>query len=90
MDLITKVRKNMKPVPHTHFDQTLLKRRSLIEIVFDDLKNFCQIEHMRHRSHATFIVNLMSGIIAQCLIPNKPRLAPMLSAPACRLSAIPS
>jgi transposase len=36
--LITKVRKNMKPVPHTPFDQPLLKRRSLIETVFDELK----------------------------------------------------
>jgi hypothetical protein len=34
LDLIIKVRKNMKPVQHTRFDQALLKRRSLIETVF--------------------------------------------------------
>jgi hypothetical protein len=84
LELITKVRKNMKPVHHTPFDQTLLKRRSLIEAVFDELKNLCQIEHTRHRSHANFIVNLMSGIVAYCLMPNKPRLPLMFSAPACR------
>jgi hypothetical protein len=28
----------MKPVQHTPFDQALLKRRSLIETVFDELK----------------------------------------------------
>jgi transposase len=84
MDFITKVRKNMKPVQHTPFDQALLKRRSLIETVFDELKNLCQVEHTRHRSHANFIVNLMSGIVAYCLMPNKPRLSLMSSAPAWR------
>lgn len=81
---ITKVRKNMKPLQHTPFDQALLKRRSLIETVFDELKNLCQVEHTRHRSHANFIVNLMSDIIAYCLMPNKPRLSTNSCAPACQ------
>ena len=84
LDLITKVRKNMKPVQHTPFDQALLKRRSLIETVFDELKNLCQVEHTRHRSHANFIVNLMSGIVAYCLMPNKPQLSIKSCAPTCR------
>ena len=84
LELITKVRKNMKPVQHSPFDQALLRRRSLIETVFDELKNLCQVEHTRHRSHANFIVNLMSGIVAYCLMPNKPRLPLISSAPACR------
>lgn len=74
IDLITKGRKNMKPIVHSAFDQALLKRRSLVETVIDELKNLCQIEHTRHRSVANFIVNLMGGIIAYCLMPNKPRL----------------
>jgi hypothetical protein len=81
---ITKVRKNMKPVQHTPFDQALLRRRSLIETVFDELKNLCQVEHTRHRSHGNFTVNLMAGIIAYCLAPNKPRLPLTSSVPACR------
>jgi len=80
---ITKVRKNMKPVQRTPFDQALLRRRSLIETVFDELKNLCQVEHTRHRSHGNFMVNLMAGIIAYCLAPNKPRLPLTSSAPAC-------
>jgi transposase len=80
---ITKVRKNMKPVQHTPFDQALLRRRSLIETVFDELKNLCQVEHTRHRSHNNFMVNLMAGIIAYCLAPNKPRMPLTSSAPAC-------
>ena len=74
----------MIPVQHSSFDQALLKRRSLIETVFDELENPCQIEHTRHRSRANFIVNLMSGIIAYCLMPNKPKLSISSCAPACQ------
>jgi transposase len=81
-DFITKVRKNMKPIARSPFDQALLRRRSLIETVFDELKNLCQVAHTRHRSHGNFLVNLMSGIIAYCLAPMKPRLPVMTSAPA--------
>jgi transposase len=83
VQFITKVRKNMKPVQHAPFDQTVLQRRSLIETVFDELKNLCQVEHTRHRSHAGFLVNLMAGIIAYCMAPNKPRLPLNSSAPVC-------
>ena len=38
------------------------------------MKNLCQIEHTWHRSVANFLVNLMGGIVAYCLMPNKPRL----------------
>jgi transposase len=72
--LVTKVRKNMKPVSLSAFDQAILRQRSLIETVFDELKNLCQIEHTRHRSIANFMINLMAGIIAYCLFPDKPSL----------------
>lgn len=84
VEFITKVRKNMKPVQHTAFDQALLRRRSLVETVFDELKNLCQVEHTRHRSYGGFMVNLMAGIIAYCLTPNKPRLPIFSSAPLYR------
>src|SRR5512137_1324357 len=48
--LVTTLKKNMKPVALTAFEKALLKRRSLVETVFDELKNLCQIEHTRHRS----------------------------------------
>lgn len=72
--LITKVRKNMKPVELSAFDRAVLQHRSVIETVFDELKNLCQIEHTRHRSINGFLINLVSAIIAYCLIPNKPRV----------------
>jgi transposase len=75
IQLITPLRKNMKPVPRTDFEKAILRRRALIETVFDKLKNLCQIEHTRHRSVANFAVNLMAGIMAYCLSDNKPTLA---------------
>jgi hypothetical protein len=58
LQLITTLKKNRKPEPRTDFDKAILRRRSLIETVFDELKNLCQIEHTRHRSHFNFVVNL--------------------------------
>jgi len=74
VDLITKIKRNMKPVEHSAFDAAVLQQRSLIETVFDELKNLTQIEHTRHRSSANFIVNLLGGLVAYCLMPKKPSL----------------
>jgi len=50
VELVTKLKKNMKPMQRTPFDLALLRQRGLIETVVDELKNLCQIEHTRHRS----------------------------------------
>lgn len=75
VDIVTRVRKNMKAVEQSDFDRVLLRKRSLVETVFDELKNLCQIEHTRHRSLQNFAVNLMGSIVAYCLSPVKPRIA---------------
>jgi hypothetical protein len=72
--LITKLRKNMKNSLMLLSDKILLRKRSLIESVGDELKNICQIEHTRHRSQEGFIVNLLSGLIAYSYLPKKPSL----------------
>ena len=45
IDVVTRVRKNMKKIVHSEFDWMLPRKRSLLETVFDELKNLCQIEH---------------------------------------------
>jgi hypothetical protein len=40
-------------------DKILLRKRSIIETINDELKNICQIEHSRHRSFENFISNLI-------------------------------
>ena len=75
--LITKLRRNMKPQLLKPMDEALLNHRSLVETVFGELKNLCQIEHSRHRSVTGFITNLLSGLIAYCWFPYKPTIKNM-------------
>ena len=64
----------MKPKVRSQLDQLLLRKRSLIETINDQLKNISQIEHSRHRSPKNFMVNLISGLIAYVKQPKKPSL----------------
>jgi len=64
IQLITKIKKNMKNRLLSVFDQLLLRKRALIETINDQLKNICQIEHTRHRSTANFLVNVVAALIA--------------------------
>jgi hypothetical protein len=72
--LITKLRKNMKNSLIHISDNILLRKRSLVETICNELKNICQIEHTRHRSQEGFIINLISGLIAYSYLPKKPSL----------------
>jgi transposase len=72
--LITKLRKNMRNQLLHLSDRLLLRKRALIESIFDQLKNVCQIEHSRHRSPYNFCVHLLAGLIAYCHQPKKPSL----------------
>ena len=74
IELITTQKKNMKPKLLTLFDKLLLRGRSIIETINDQLKNICQIEHSRHRSDANFMVSLISGLIAYTYKEKKPSL----------------
>ncbi|MDY4184609.1 MAG: transposase, partial [Sodaliphilus sp.] len=47
----------------------ILRKRSIIETINDELKNMAQVEHSRHRSFHNFVNNLMSGIAAYCFFP---------------------
>ena len=38
-------------------DKILLRKRSVIETVNDELKNISQVEHSRHRSVVNFMCN---------------------------------
>jgi hypothetical protein len=72
--LVTKIKKNMKNCMMLLQDKIALRKRSLIETVYDQLKNICQIEHTRHRSFDNFVTNLLSGLIAYSFFPKKPSI----------------
>ena len=75
VQLVTKLRSNSKNrLPMSLADRILLRKRTLVETVIDQLKNISQIEHSRHRSVASFMVNLLCGLIAYARQPKKPSL----------------
>lgn len=74
VQLVTKIRRNMKNQLMPLFDKLLLRKRSIIETIADQLKNISQIEHTRHRSGINFLVNVISALIAYTHQPKKPSL----------------
>ena len=74
LQLITKLKSNMKNRLLPVEDKLLLRKRAIVETIIDQLKNISQIEHTRHRSVTNFLVNLLCGLIAYCHQPKKPSL----------------
>jgi DDE family transposase len=74
VQLLTKVRSNMKAKFMDEIDKFFLRKRAIIESIYDQLKNISQIEHTRHRSLVGFMVNLLGGLISYCHQAKKPSL----------------
>jgi len=74
VQLITRIKKNMKNRLLPWLDKLLLRKRAIIESVVDQLKNISQIEHTRHRSPINCFINILAGLIAYCHQPKKPSL----------------
>jgi Transposase DDE domain len=72
--LITGIKKNMKNRLIEMWDKILLKKRSLIESVFNIMKNTLHLEHSRHRSVINAGVYYITTLIAYCWKPNKPQI----------------
>ena len=75
IQLITRLKSNMKNKLVDFSERLLLRKRAVIESVNDFLKNICQIEHSRHRSVDNFFVNLLAALVAYSFIPKKPSLS---------------
>lgn len=74
VQLVTKLKTNMKNRLVSMFDKIMLRKRAVIESVVDQLKNISQIEHSRHRSVANCFVNLLAGLVAYTWREKKPSL----------------
>jgi len=74
VELITKLRNNMKKKPLSGDKAYYLKKRGLIETVFDQIVNLCNAEHSRHRAPKNFICNLWSALIAYSFSDLKPTI----------------
>jgi hypothetical protein len=72
--LVTGIKSNMKNTLVELKDKILLRKRSVIETVNDELKTMCQIEHSRHRSFTNFLTNTLAAMIAYSFFPKKPAI----------------
>jgi len=72
--LVTGIKSYMKNSLMSVRDKILLRKRSAIEIINDELKNICKIEHSRHRSTHNFIMNVISALVAYCFFTKKPAI----------------
>jgi hypothetical protein len=76
LHLITGLRKNMKNRLIELEDKVLLRKGTIIETIIDQLKNISPIQHIRHRTPANFLVNLLAELIAYAHQPKKLSLIP--------------
>ena len=74
IQLITKLKNNMKGAMMSVSDKVLLRKRAIIETMNNELKNIAQIEHSRHSCFDNFMVNLLGALSAYCFFPKKPTI----------------
>ena len=79
LQLITGIRKTMKNYLMPWFDKVLLRKRFIIETLFDKLKSDMSLEHSRHRSPVNALVHILSCLVAYCFSSNKPKIGTVIS-----------
>jgi hypothetical protein len=72
--IVTGIKSNMKNRLMPLSDRIMLRKRSVIETINDELKNICDIEHSRHRSIHNFIINLLAALAAYSFFDKKPSI----------------
>lgn len=72
--LVTGIKGKMKNHLMPIFDKIMLRKRSIVETLFDYLKNKFEIEHSRHRSVENCLVHILSTLIAYSLKSTKPKV----------------
>ena len=72
--LVTSIRKNMKNKLIDLREKILLRKRSIIETVFDHLKNKMLLEHTRHRSPINAFVHIITTLVAYQIKSSKPAI----------------
>ncbi|MBV9232090.1 MAG: hypothetical protein JOZ18_22460 [Chloroflexi bacterium] len=74
LQLITRLRKNMKNHLMHLSDKLLLRKRVIIESIIDQLKNISQIEPSRNLRPINFVVHVIAGLVAYSHQDKKPGL----------------
>ena len=74
LKLVTGIKRNMQNKLISTYEKMLLKKRNVVESVFNILKNHFKLEHTRHRSPINACVHLFSTLVSYCLKNNKPHI----------------
>ena len=74
INLVTGLKCNMKNKLMPLYDKILLRKRSVIETINDELKNVAQLVHSRHRSVYNFCMNVLSVLVAYSFFEKKPSI----------------
>ena len=74
LHLITGIRRNMKNYLMPILDKLLLRKRFIVETLFDKLKSEMGLEHTRHRSPTNAFVHILSCLVAYMLGKTKIRM----------------
>ena len=74
LKIITGIKTNMRNYLFLLQEKILLRKRSVIESVFNIMKNHMNLEHTRHRSPINFLVNAISCLVAYQFKTNKPKI----------------
>lgn len=67
LHLLTGIRRNMKNYLMPILDKLLLRKRFIVETLFDKLKSEMGLEHTRHRSQTNAFVHILSCLVAYAL-----------------------
>ncbi len=74
LKMVHGIKKNMPNKLMDLKEKIMLRKRNLIETVFDYLKNKMNLEHTRHRSPINAFVHILSTLVAYSLKKNKPSI----------------
>ena len=74
LKMVHGIKKNMANKLMDLKEKILLRKRNIIETVFDYLKNKMNIEHTRHRSPINAFVHILSTLVAYSLKKSKPSI----------------
>jgi hypothetical protein len=72
LQLITRIRKNMKNKLMDYYDKIMLQKRGIIESVNDILMTVFDIDHTRHRSPINAVTHIIGAVVAYSFYKNKP------------------
>ncbi len=78
IQLITRVKRNMKNILMPIVDKMLLLKRALIETVIGRIKLLDKLEHSRHRSPINAFSHMIACLINYQLLEQKPSIKSLL------------